>query len=281
MKIQRIIFCIFLFNALFSSCKKEDTSNNSNNNNNNNNDTLHLASLQYDFQGETQKQTFSYNAAGLISRISSEKWPAMEDSTKSQPYYTIDVEWSSDNTLSTIVNTFAGSSSPSTLVFLKDPIHQLVRKGFYPITTAFGSETWLGLDSKHRVIADSNYAGGIVPVSNYKVLNWDENDNLTEIDNYISNNDGTYTKNYTMECTYDQNRNPLYSKAPYFFAMGVGENYDYQSKNNLLQENINFNGSVSIRNSYTYEYNPQGYPTKRTLTYLASLDPRVVKYAYK
>lgn len=280
MKIQSIVFYTLLFIVIFSSCKKEDVTSNSNNNNNSNN-ILQLESLQYDYQGETQKQTFSYNSAGLINRISSEKWPAMEDSTKSQPYYIIDVEWSSDNTLTTVVNTMAGSSSPNTLEFLKDPIHQLVRKGIYPITGVFGSETWLGLDSKSRVIADSNYAGGVVPVSNYKVLNWDANDNLIRIDNYISNNDGTYTKNYTIDCIYDQNKNPLYSNAPYFFAMGVGENYDYQSKHNLLQENLTFNGSVSIRNSYTYEYNQQGYPTKRILTYLASLDPRIVKYVYK
>lgn len=280
MKIKCVLYSVSLFMTIFSSCKKDDGTNN-NNNNNNSNDTLQLASLEYDFQGETQKQTFSYNTAGLINRISSEKWPAMEDSTKSQPYYTIEVEWFSDNTLSRIVNTMAGSASPHTLEFLKDPVHQLVRKGFYPITAAFGSETWLGLDYKGRVIADSNYAGGIVPVSNYKVLYWDANDNLIKIDNFISNNDGTYTENYTIECTYDQNKNPLYTNAPYFFAMGVGENYDYQSKNNLLQEKLTFNGSVSIRSSYTYEYNQQGYPTKRILTSLASLDPGLVKYVYK
>jgi hypothetical protein len=275
MKIQNILLSIAMFIAMLSSCKKEDGSSNNNGNN-----ALQLASVQFDFQGETQKQNFSFNSTGLINKITAEKWPAQEDSTKSQPFYTINVGWSSD-TLSKVVITMAASQSSHTLDFIKDQKHQLVRKGLYPITISFGSETWLGFDNKGRVIADSNYGGGLFPVSNYKLFTWDTNDNIVKIESYMVNNAGSYTNNFTIESTYDQNKNPLYSYSPYFFALVVGEYYHFQSKNNLLQEKITSNGSTFVRNSYTYEYNQQGYPTKRILTSLPSSAPYAVKYDYK
>ena len=290
MKFQSILLSVFLFTFLLSACKKGNdiTINNNNNNNNSNsnnnnisddsNRVLQLASVQFDVQGETQKLSFFYNSTGQINKVSSEKWLAQADSTNSKPYYTIDAEWSADHSLLRVINTMAGSQSPHTLEFLKDSVHQLVRKGQYPITAAFGPETWLGFDSKGRIIADSNYAGDI---SDYKLFTWDANDNLVKIESYLSNNDGTYTRNYFLDCTYDQKKNPFYSTAPYFFALTVAEYYQYQSKHNLLQVNTTFNGSTTVMNAYTYEYNAQGYPTKRVITSPSSTDPYIVTYTYK
>lgn len=258
-----------------------NNNNNNNNSNNNGNNVLQLASVQFDIQGETQKETFFYNSTGQINKVTSEKWPVQEDSTNSQPYYTIDAEWSADRTLVRVINTMAVSQSTFTLDFIKDPIHQMVRKGFYPISGTLSAETWLGFDIKGRIIADSNYSGGIVPITKYRLFTWDENDNLVKIENYFAKDDGSYINDYSFVCTYDQKKNPFYSTTPYYFALTVAEYYIYQCKNNLLQVKSTFNGSTAVENAYTYEYNQQGYPIKRMMTSPPSTDPYIVRYAYK
>jgi hypothetical protein len=275
MKCKAGILFIAIVSIIVLSCHKGDEDNNNPGNN-----TLVLASVEYEFIGNTERQTFNYNNAGFISKVVSEIWPADKDSTYKKPYYTVDIEWSSNNTLTKVVHT-TPTPTPYTLQFIKGAGHQMVRKGLYPMTNAFGSETWLGFDNKGRIVADSNYAGGNPPISNYRLFTWDSNDNLIRIDNYVVNSSGGYTNSYWIECTYDDKKNPLHSFAPYFFALNMGGYYSYQSKNNLIQEKIVFGGIPSVQAAYRYEYNQQGYPTKRISTSSNSTPANNVKYTYK
>jgi hypothetical protein len=272
MTFHRFTISLILGLLFFSACKKSESGNPP--------ASLKepvLASVQFDYSIFMEKHSFSYNADNLISTIKAENWET--DSTKKSLYYTLNLEWNTDKTLKKVTNNMVNNPPPYTNDFVKTANQLITRKGIYPIGYPRGSQSGIRLDDKGRVIADTSYyAPSFMECS---ILTWDVNDNITRIDKYTNFGSGFFL-DYSLECTYDNKKNPLYSYAPFFLSIRIGSFYDYQCKNNLLKEVYIKNGNRSDFVIYSYDYNEQNYPVKRTTAYSSiNADTKNVIYTYK
>jgi len=137
----------------------------------------------------------------------------------------------------------------------------------YPGTTIHPVEHWFGLDAEGRAIVDSFYDIDTKIVYYIDSIEYDQNDNITKTKRFSDNGSGTFTLNNQVEFTYDQKINPFYQQRSLFHHTKFAFDYFFFGKNNPLTKTY-VDTSNNVRNLnelYTYQYNSDGLPAKRTL----------------
>jgi hypothetical protein len=131
-----------------------------------------------------------------------------------------------------------------------------------------------GYDSEGKIISDSIHGYWSTDVWGVVSFLYDGNNNVIE----SKLTSATPSVQVVKQCTYDKQRNPLYSHRFTIYVLEAGYGYGLpQGKNNILKERFEDGSEVS----YQYEYYSNGLPRRYSLH--DSSDPLVsyVDYYYE
>jgi hypothetical protein len=149
----------------------------------------------------------------------------------------------------------------------------LIAKKFvlYPGQQAASVEDVYSYDVNRRVVIDSLFSywsGNLFETITYS---YDQNNNITEIE-VIDKAYGTLSRQ--CQYSYDNHPNPLNSIGVLSYILDSSEEIQLLGRNNLLTTKDRYGNIIN----YTYEYNRNGLPKKRSSQ--DSTDPQIVYVDY-